>query len=1103
MEATRETTSDFKDHGYDEVGARANAQDAGTAVKADVDHLRTKLHSDVKWASEVIAGFWPMRTFVHHNPLHSLEYLQFDKAVQRGIQYLDGKGYLPNYMYREYYQSGRIQQQNVDAALEAKTQDEHISIGSRQVSHKEVLRTCLVEGNTASADVLSIINDVKHPNYELIASLSDSVASVLPAHDASEMLQSVLTEDQTALALTMSLSQWCDQTFDTQIVNLVKEELIDRCRAFLDEDWATWVMPYRENGFYASWKTLLAYEWKTCEIDDSSKKVSQLSDDPEYVVIDCLQALGIPQERWGDYLTLHLTALPGWVGYIKWRSKQENYDWQDAFPVDLVQYLAVSLWYERELVKKYCEKFLGIDGRYPEIILYMKNASREYFLRRERNAGRLPAAYASEVDRLLNRKGASFDDLFKHYWDNANPNVVKVSHKKLSSRLCALTTAMGIDPNGLLDCSSSDLKMLIDWIEAFPESDHGPVWLRAFEANYGDQLLGNIADVVAKSDHSVRSQETRPHTQSIYCIDVRSEPFRRHLESLGPNETYGFAGFFAVLISHRGWEDEHNTEQYPVIVSCTNTVREFPRKYLEKMLPKYKERTGAIHASHTLLHDLMQNGITAYVMVEAVGLLYTIQMFGKTLLPSLYRKTSHWLHDKLVPSISTTIAVDKPSEAETEEMLKVKYEPVIRKVLHDVTGLNKWQIPSRLIDALWQHILNPAAEFKSSLLEAANDAGVSREKLAEAISALQLQYHVEQKEISSEKITLLQTGYSLDEQVQTVRTALRTMGLTENFARVILICGHVSESDNNPYESALDCGACGGYGGKPNARVFVTMANNPIVRERLAQDGIEIPADTYFVAGEVNTTTDLVELFDMEDIPTTHGQDIARLLEYVDEAGQRTSLERCDRFLDEPTGLSLSEARIRVIQRSADWSQVRPEWGLSSNTAFIIGRRELTKSLNLEGRVFMHTYDYRYDPESKFLEVLLTAPQVVAQWINMEHYFSTTDYDVYGSGSKIYHNVAGNFGVMAGPWSDLRLGLSWQTVMDGDLPFHEPMRLISVVEAPRAAIEPLIAKHELLQQFYHNEWVHLVVLEPEEGVLYRYLPTGEWVEFDNNAIVKH
>ena len=142
---------------------------------------------------------------------------------------------------------------------------------------------------------------------------------------------------------------------------------------------------------------------------------------------------------------------------------------------------------------------------------------------------------------------------------------------------------------------------------------------------------------------------------------------------------------------------------------------------------------------------------------------------------------------------------------------------------------------------------------------------------------------------------------------------------------------------------------------------------------------------------------------------------------------------------------------------------MRPEWGLAGNTSFIAGRRELTKGLNLAGRVFLHSYDYREDPTNRLLEMLMTGPQVVAQWVNMEHYFSTVDNDVYGAGSMIYHNVVDRVGIMSGPWSDLRLALAWQTMLNGETPYHEPMRLLTIIEAPRVNLEKLIGRHEILQ----------------------------------------
>jgi uncharacterized protein YbcC (UPF0753/DUF2309 family) len=1061
------------------------------------DTQRMELRGLIRLSSEVIAQYWPMRTFVHHNPLHSLEYLPFDETVERGRRLLGGNGYLSGETYRAYVREGRITLRHLDAALAPLVREAHVGLGPRRVSHGAVLRACLTEGLCAPVEEPFDALLVLGADQLLIERLADHLASIVTCPSLDERMAAAVRDDRASLGHSVTLSKWCDRTLGTQIVEQVNGELIKWCEAFLDEGQATWPMPGRERDFYGAWKALAAHEWSPCGIPDSRRKIARLPEHPEDAVLDSLAALEIPREFHQDYLSLQLAALPGWAGFIKWRGDQREYEWQQAYPVGLVKFLAVRLWYVRELVEQTCRRALGIGGTYPACMAYMQEHPQAYFLRRERVAGRLPATYAEQVDRLARSGRDDWRWLADRYQAEFGARHARAARRTAARRLLALARSLDLSEAVILAAEPKDLAVLVQWMEAFPESAHGPVWLRAFEAGYQERLLGRLAEALpgvegAPERTAPSTPPPRPQAQSVFCIDVRSEPFRRHLETVGAHETYGFAGFFAVFIRYRAWGKEHDTEQFPVIMRARNEVREIPRSFLDQAVSKQASRAQLLRAGHTLLHDLKENVVTPYVMVESLGWFYSLPIIGKTVLPALYHRLASWVRRLIVPPIRTCITVDKLAPAETEAMLADEQGSTIQKALRDHLGLHGSRVTAKFVEALRRQALEGNGAPDPSLVAMARPLGLSEEKVSAFLDLLRKQYRIDPRWAEAQKERITRTGFTLDEQALTVETALRMMGLTKRFARLVLLCGHGSTSENNPFEAALDCGACGGNEGSPNARALARMANHPKVRERLARNGLVIPADTHFLPGQVDTTTDETRLFDLDDVPPTHAGDVARLIEDLKEAGRRTTQERCGRLPDLPAGLEAEQAVAAAHKRSADWSQVRPEWGLSGNAAFIIGRRELTRRLNLEGRVFLHSYDHREDPTGRLLEVLMTAPQVVAQWINMEHYFSTVDNEVYGAGSKIYHNVVGRIGIMAGPWSDLRLGLAWQTVMNGDRPYHEPMRLLTVIEAPRPRIEQLIARHEVLQHFYHREWVHLAALEPGRGGLYRYLPSGKW-----------
>ncbi|MDA8077019.1 MAG: DUF2309 domain-containing protein [Actinomycetota bacterium] len=330
-----------------------------------------------------------------------------------------------------------------------------------------------------------------------------------------------------------------------------------------------------------------------------------------------------------------------------------------------------------------------------------------------------------------------------------------------------------------------------------------------------------------------------------------------------------------------------------------------------------------------------------------------------------------------------------------------------------------------------------------------------------------------------------------EEQALYAQTALTTMGLTRSFASVVLLCGHGSTTENNPYASSLDCGACGGNRGGPSARAAAAILNRPTTRRLLAERGIVVPDGTVFVAGEHDTATDTVGILDAHLVPSTHRDAVAELQSALEHAGAAAAAER-RRFL--PAGGSRARTRLPA-ERAADWAQVRPEWGLARNAAFVVGPRELTAGLDLEGRCFLHSYDPQVDADGAALETILTAPMVVAHWINAQYYFSTVDPAVLSAGDKTAHNVVAGIGVVLGEGGDLRVGLPLQSLYDAERAYHEPMRLLVVVHAPLARLDAVIARNPVLRELFDGQWVHLAQREDRSDCWRIRRTDGTWARW--------
>lgn len=333
-------------------------------------------------------------------------------------------------------------------------------------------------------------------------------------------------------------------------------------------------------------------------------------------------------------------------------------------------------------------------------------------------------------------------------------------------------------------------------------------------------------------------------------------------------------------------------------------------------------------------------------------------------------------------------------------------------------------------------------------------------------------------------------GVDVDTRVSLASRVLHAMGLQQDLAPLVLLVGHGSQSANNAHAAALDCGACCGQTGEVNARSLAQLLNEPVVRVGLRANGITISDETWFVAALHNTTTDEIEGFDLDLLPTAARARWQRAHALFTRAGDQVRRERAPLLDLDPT-LTADALLMRFRHRANDGAQTRPEWGLANNAAFVIAPRHRTRGTSLDGRCFLHDYDARHDSDLGVLELLMTAPMLVTHWINWQYHASTCDPMHLGSGNKLLHNVVGgNIGVFEGNGGDLRIGLARQSLHDGERWRHEPLRLTVIIDAPTPSIAAVIGRHPIIQQLLDNGWLHLWRFEASGFTRYQ---RGEWL----------
>lgn len=501
--------------------------------------------------------------------------------------------------------------------------------------------------------------------------------------------------------------------------------------------------------------------------------------------------------------------------------------------------------------------------------------------------------------------------------------------------------------------------------------------IERLEQVYHPLLLKKIASQDKKQKQAFRAQ-------FIFCIDVRSEPFRKALESLGHYETFGFAGFFGLPIQVKNTTTGEFYSSCPVLLQPKHDVYE--HDCCDNGLPKSLFIYKSTNLLKYLYQSLKYTFISPFGLVESLGIASGLLMGFRSFMPRLASK-----------------------------------------------------IMNRCINLFSKQASAPASLY----------------------------------------------AISIQDQCSYAESILKIMGLTDHFSKLIIFCAHGSQTVNNAYASSLDCGACGARHGASNARVMADILNSKEVRQYLLTKGIHIPEATIFLAAEHNTTTDDMILYGHH-----HSNDLmTSLIDDLKKVKLMNTALRLNKIEDKLS----SNAVSKTLLRAQDWAEVRPEWALARNAAFIIGPRFLTKTIDLEARAFLHSYDWTQDADGKSLMTILTAPMVVAQWINTQYLFSTLDNKAYGGGSKITQNITGKLGIMQGNASDLMTGLSFQSVYKNDKEaYHELLRLMTVVYAPPFFVEKIIKSQAILIKLFSHGWVKLACIEPESHDIYYLMRDLTW-----------
>ncbi|AUX44495.1 hypothetical protein SOCE26_059590 [Sorangium cellulosum] len=611
-----------------------------------------RLAAAVAHAGHYLPAQGPIGVFVHHNTLHAFQHLPFHEAVAAASAVFEAEPYLSEAEYRAHITSGRIRDEDLEAAL-AERPDERPDERHGPLSRREIERLALrypIEAETAAglrwriaeagetrrlrADVPAerrwrIVQSTERwleARPELAARLRDRggrdpesraalalwdvcrAVPLPPAPPAEPPLVDRVGVDRSHRDLLLEMS-------GEDAAALVDPLVIRLLGAYLDEGVAHWAMPERARGLWRCFLDMVLGGSRPAAavfagLDAELRRLDAEGLSPADVVVRALEELGVAEDHWEGYTLRVLLELPGWAGMIHRLEHTPGDRPEGSPPASLIEYLAVRLTLARRALRDVARRRLGYEGPLAGLVEHARRAAR-------------PAATPPCAP------------------DHGRP-----------FRLFQLAQLAGLSAAEVAPLSEADRVSALEALEAFDEVARRRVLHEAYEHHHRVEVLHAIAANLRRPEEDRAVEE--PRFQLVFCIDDRCEGVRRHFEELSPrHETFGVAGFFGVPIRYRGLDDAGHVSLCPVGVEPAHEIVERPHEEEAGQRRSARRRRWA-----RLVHALGRSTRTmarGVLLTPTLGLLSTLPLVGRILFPRATARLRRALERRLLPPVPTRL----------------------------------------------------------------------------------------------------------------------------------------------------------------------------------------------------------------------------------------------------------------------------------------------------------------------------------------------------------------------------------------------------------------------------------------------------------------